>query len=246
MKKQSISTFLPIFNGFYNTIFDSTSQIDNEVYSINQERREKRLDNIDYEALKIDNTSYENEVSKELCYILENELENFVTKIVYEKLISPKTYNFSNDSIDVVIEPKTKAIKKYIYEYKEKFIQYLKNNYTSYDGFFSHFSNDFDTWKNDTNNFTNFSKNGHILGSILQFIALNEGITEFNLYDRLEVHISSYIENYDLLVSNPSCNKCNSIIEDINIIKDKEKYFKLTNKNCTVFCTSCLEKLIYA
>lgn len=238
MKKQNISTFLPIFNGFYNTIFDSTSQIENEVDFINQNRIDKGLNNIDYEALKIDNESFENDISKELCNILENELKDYVTKIAYEKQ--------AKNSIDVVIEPKEKAIKKYIYDNQVKYIEYLKARYTSYDGFFSHYNNDFDSWKIDTENFSNFGKNGHILGSILEFIAINEGITEYTLFESLEVYISSYILNYDLLVSNPSCNKCNSIIEDINIIKDKEKYFKLTNKNCTVFCTSCLEKLVYA
>ena len=245
MKKQSISTFLPIFNGFYNTIFDSTSQIDNEVYSINQERKDRGLSQIDYEALRFDNSNYEIAVSKELCKILESELSDYVTKIAYESLKKPKTYNFSNDSIDVIIEPKVKAIKSFIYANIEDYKTYLKKRYTSYDGFYSWYNNNFDSWKTDTNDFTNFSKNEHILGSILEFIAIKEGITEYTLYENLEVYVTEFIENYQSLLDLPSCNKCNNIIEDKEVLKAKDKYFKIMNKNCTCLCTDCLN-LVYA
>jgi len=49
---QKIETYLPIFSGFYNTIW----QYDDEsaIYFINQEREEKNLNNITWEHLEID------------------------------------------------------------------------------------------------------------------------------------------------------------------------------------------------
>ena len=243
MKNQSIKTFLPIFNGFYETIWASDNQLENELYSINQERKDKGYSPIDYDCINFDNEAYEIEVSKRLCQLLEGELSDYVTKIVYEKLESPKTYNFSNDSIDVIIEVKAKEVKKYIYKNIESFKVYLKNNYTSYDGFMSHYDNDFESWQSMTKDFSDFSVNGHVLGSILQFIAINEGIDEFSLYENLEVYVNEFIKNYDTL-GLPSCDKCHKIIEDINIITDYEKYKKIIGTIPTVFCPDCLNNYV--
>jgi hypothetical protein len=240
MKNQSVKTFLPIFNGFYGTIWASDNQLENEVYYINQERKDKGYSPIEYDSIDFDNEAYESEVSQRLCHLLEQELSDYVTKIAYEKLVSPKTYNFSNDSIDVIIEVKAKEVKKYIYKNIESFKKYLKDNYTSYDGFMSHYDNDFESWQSMTKDFTNFSVNGHVLGSILHFIALNEGINEFSLYENLEVYVTEFIKNYDTL-GNPSCDKCHSIIQDDNIINDYEKYKKVIGEIPTVFCPDCLE-----
>ena len=71
--------------------------------------------------------------------------ENLVTKIIYNKLISPKYYNYSTDIIDVNIEFSQENIDniyKIIKENQNEFDTYIKDNYTSYDGFMSNYSND--------------------------------------------------------------------------------------------------------
>src|SRR5208282_6264854 len=122
-------------------------------------------------------------------------------------------YNFSNDSIDVEVIPKVKAIKEFIYKNKESYEKYLKARYTSYDGFMSHYDNDFTSWQTMTKNFTEFSVNGHVLGSILEFICIKENITENDLYEDIfsNMSLSDYISNLNT-VGNPSCNQCHAII----------------------------------
>ena len=69
---------------------------------------------------------------------------------------SPKEYNFNVDSCDFELELDwdsfVENVIKYIDKNKEEFDKYLHDNYTSYDGFNSFTSNNFDSWLNDFNN----------------------------------------------------------------------------------------------
>lgn len=167
-------TYLPIFTGFYESIFDLDP---NEVLYENE--------SLTYDDLTIDYQSYNIEVSKQLCNVIADKLSDFVHDIKFERLVSPKYYNFSNDSIDVLIDYNKQAIQEYIYENQEAFEKYLKQNYTSCDGFISSFSNSFEEWEKLTKKFKNFRADAHLLGSILQFISENEEITECDLYSEV-------------------------------------------------------------
>ena len=235
---QGIKTWLPIFSGFYNTIWDNDGSIENEIYSINQDRKQGK---IDYDNLKIDHKQYTEDISREVCNQIENVLHDYIEKIEFENLQSPKQYNYINDSIDCTITPKIENIQKFIYENKGKFSLYLKNKYTSCDGFISHYNNDFLSWENDTNNFTTF-ENSHFLGSILQFIAEILNIQEIDIYYNMEIYISSYIENYDQCLNAPVCNKCNKFIENIDILNDISKYKDIVKKYpSNILCNDCIE-----
>jgi len=161
-----IKTYLPIFTGFYNTIFDIPEDIQD-------------IESIDYKK-------YENDVSNQLCEIVENELSNFIKDIEFIKVDSPKYYNYSNDTIDCIITPKKQAILSYIKQNYNNWCKYLKDNYTSYDGFISHYDNNPNS--EDWNLDSLFKK--HQLCSVLNFIAKNENITEFDLLDN-EVYIQA-------------------------------------------------------
>ena len=190
-------TYLPVFTGFYcNNLYEPN--FENEIDYINEIRENKKLKLIDYDNLDFNYNDYENEISKQLCNILENELSNFVNKIDFKNVDSPKYYNYSNDMIICNISPKKRNILKYLKDNKENFIEYLKNTYTSYDGFISNYSNDINEYCNK-----NFLDHKHKLGSVLNFICINEGITELDLYyDSLDIHcISEYINNYESLIN---------------------------------------------
>jgi hypothetical protein len=79
----------------------------------------------------------------------------------------------------------------------------LKKRYTSYDGFFSHYANDFETWENETKEFSDFSCNGHYIGAILEFIAIENKIDECSIaQDILEnIYVLEYVENLDELIN---------------------------------------------
>jgi len=65
------------------------------------------------------------------------------------------------------------------------------------------YSNDFETWEKETNNFNDLSINGHFLGAILEFIARIEKISEENIAMTVleNIYTSEYVLNYDALVN---------------------------------------------
>jgi len=197
METTKFETFLPLFPGFYNTYLESDSAEESELEYINEQRVENGLEPIEWDKCVFDYNEYHQRVSKAYTNAVEKELNSLglVNNIEFQKLINPKEYNFKNDSINVEIDVNIENLQKYIAENKQKFIEYLKDKYTSCSGFISSYSSDFDVWSEDTDTFTNFDCNGHYLGAILDFVLYNEGIGD----DCLELPNS---ENYIIVVTN--------------------------------------------
>ena len=84
MKK--IETWLPVFPGFYGTYYEPDEK--NETEYINDEREKNKLTELPYDAIIFDYREYENNISELACNVIESELSEFVTKIVYQKLAS--------------------------------------------------------------------------------------------------------------------------------------------------------------
>lgn len=190
-----VKTFLPIFTGFYGSLWEDYLTSDGEAEHYNLP------DDFDFYKY-VDYNKYFNHLSSQFCNIVEKELTGFVHSIEFEELISPKYYNFTNDSINCTIKPNTLAIRNYIFNNQEQFKQFLKDNYTSRDGFSSFHSNNFDDWVILTDNFTDLNHDTHHLGALLNFIAQNEDITEECLiYGVIDTHISEFYteEFYKLL-----------------------------------------------
>ena len=204
-----IETWLPVFPGFYGTYYEPDET--NEIEHINQERENNKLTQLPYDAIEFDYEEYENNISESACSVIESELSEYITKIVFQRLSSPKEYNFTNDSIhcEIWLSPDNeKTILSFLENNKDKFAEYLRETYTSYDGFISHYSNDINDWLTDKDLLTG----SHELGSILQFICdmnnvTNESIFEFVLMD-------SYLsaKNYSQCIEEEYCNECNSFV----------------------------------
>lgn len=170
-----IKTYLPVFPGFYGTIFEPSE--DSEIEYVNDERKKKGLPKVDFDDMRFNYDEYRNDVAKKACNFLERELSDYVKSIKFDELRSPRFYNYSNDSINCIIEPKIKPIRKYLSDNSEAFDQYLKDQYTSYDGFISSYDNN----RGDFMEGQPFAHR-HKLGSILEFICQNEGINQESLY----------------------------------------------------------------
>ena len=179
-----IKTYLPIFTGFYESIFEPNE--DSEIDYINELRTENNKSEINYDHIDFDYNKYYLELSEDLCDKVWSELDNFIYKIEFLELKSPKFYNYSNDYIECIITPKKQAILSYIKQNYNNWRKYLKDNYTSYDGFISHYDNNPNS--EDWNLDSLFKQ--HQLCSVLNFIAENENITEFDLLDN-EVYIQA-------------------------------------------------------
>ena len=115
---------------------------------------------------------------------------------------SPKYYNFSHDVNNFNLEADNfKPLIKYCLENKEKFSEFLKEHYTSYDGFMSNTSNNINDWKEDIKNDDETAWGATVRflleneDSILSYDNLREGYvevftdmfyTEYVDYSRLE------------------------------------------------------------
>jgi hypothetical protein len=198
MKTIKAKSWLPVFPGFYNTLFEPDE--DSEIYNINQERAEKGLSEIGYDDVKFDYKTQMVEIAKDCCKFIERELKGFVSKIEFEVVSSPKEYSFTNDGINCTISLSVEnilKIKQYVKDNAKAFETYLKNHYTSYDGFINSYSNDIEDWE-----ITNeLLEHKHKLGSVLQFICRLEEITEEDMYYASENINLFHIENLSELMT---------------------------------------------
>jgi len=193
-----VETWLPIFPGFYNTIFGPDEG--DVICDINSQRQSQGKPEIDYDDCEWDYAEYENEVSKSCTEFIEKELKErgIVTKIEWQRIESPKFYNFTNDSIDVAISlspENTKKIWEYLHKNKEEFQQYLEEKFTSCSGFISFHSNDVDDWFAEDYSILNHSLR---TGSVLDFICKNEELTEYDMREYCTWGGTSYLsaQNY--------------------------------------------------
>lgn len=106
-----------------------------------------------YELTKFD--KYQRDLCKEWIDLVKYQLEtatgNVIKRVGVRKfrLESPKEYNFETDKLVVKIEFNKRALEQWCLKNKpDKFNEYLKENYSSYDGFISFTPNSIDEFKN--------------------------------------------------------------------------------------------------
>lgn len=176
-----IKTWLPLFPGFYGTIWEP--DLSNLEYD--DEENYGDIDYYDY----FDNSAYETAVAKAFTSEVEDILKDYVKCITFEAIYSPKEYNFANDSIHVEVVPKINAIKKFVKEHYDLWCDYLRSHYKSYDGFFSSYSYFAEDWP-----MTVALQHQHQLGAVLQFICeqIVEEDGDIDMYYRCEVYPESY------------------------------------------------------
>jgi len=234
MKKENelkeIVTRLPIFNGFYNTIFSIDNLISDRIEDINQTRLDNNLTLIDsnklFELIEVDNNEYQNDVAVECCNVIEHKLKelNLISSIKFNAIDSPKEYNYINDRIDCTIELSQDNIiniKKYLELNSTWFSQYLHSEYSSRNGFMSFYPNTVTGWIELTNNFTDYS-DYNTLYSVLDFICDTQNINIEYLYYEICDTINLNVLNSDVL---------NTLEYDSEI----DKFIKITNCGKSLF-----------
>ena len=250
MKK--IETWLPLFPGFYGTVFEPYTE--DEIYSINQDRVYKNLiGDISYDHCKFDYEQYESDIAEGCTNIIETELINLgiVSMIICQNVVSPKEYNFKNDSVNIEVHLSDENIiniNKFINDNLDMFTGYLNGHYKSYDGFMSFYSYSLDDWFciNDMVLLPDILNDKHQCGAILDFIIQeylsDEGIDETDvwLYYGCEVYLGA--DNYEELTTKHVCSICNElIIDDGDQLEQIEKYKAITgNIPSEIKCNNCL------
>jgi hypothetical protein len=206
---KTIETYLPVFPGFYGTIFEPNE--DGEIEHFNDLREQNKLTPVKYERFKFDYENYQNDIGRNCCKFIQNELSGFVSSINFETIQSPREYNFVNDSINCEIELSDENIVniiQFLQNNKELFGEYLRVNLTSCSGFISYYSNSLDLWLDQINEALQHETK---LGIILEFICQVNRITYEDMYSACDdVYLS--VKNGDELEYYEYCNICNSFI----------------------------------
>ena len=223
MKK--IETWLPLFSGFYETDWDCDDLIYQELNEINSQRKKNNRLEIEYGEIDFNFQDYENRVGKFCCEFLADNMSEFVSGIEFQKINSPKYYNYKNDSIDCIIsvsKDNIKQIQKSLTDYIEDFKDYLNQEYTSCDGFISFYSNDVDDWLFDPD----LLNDSHTLGAVLNFLLLYvKEMDQYVLYDFFTYSDENYISlkenDFDYYVN----AKCEAEIKREEQNKETERFY---------------------
>lgn len=242
-----MKTYAPIFCGFYET--ELSFEPDYEVREIFEENGlpvslMKRFYFSNPEMIIKENYSkYELDVAKSVCAFLEDKISDMMemeVKIKFERIVSPQYYNFKNDSIDIEIVTDEKKFMKKIHKmlnlHKTAFAEYIKENYTSRDGFISYYDNDSESWLKQE------EYSAHEIGSILEFLLMvfNDDIyEEMVTYVTENVYVGSYVEmanDFQLIMNEV---KFKNIISEYEKITEQMKTYisimKPSNKKITMF-----------
>jgi len=142
MKKYD--TYLPLFPGFYGTMFESEEEA--EIDRINSDRSDAGLEKIDDGSIEFDEDGYRRAIAAKCCNFLSKKLQelNVVQDIFFQDIISPREYNFANDSINIAVGLTVKnrrAIQAYVLGHRKEFQEFLKSRYTACSGFIPSYSN---------------------------------------------------------------------------------------------------------
>ena len=144
MKTIQLEINFPLFEGFYCSQLDLAENVEvgeGDYYCMNEEQ----FDEIDWDKTN------EN-VSKFYLNYFKDELSDFfksigVLSLEFIKVDSPKYYNYSTDKLvcDIKIDKNVfiHELRKYDFGNWE---QFLKDNFTSYEGFISFYPNDPNEW----------------------------------------------------------------------------------------------------
>lgn len=139
----SVETIVPLFDGFYETMFTDYWQHREDIGEM-----------------------FTDEINGKISEIFPS------FRYTFEKVISPKQYNYGTDEIYARADFDMNEIMNYLSSNKDKFDSYAKNNFSSYDGFISFLPNNYDEFVE------NILKAGE--RELSSFIC---GVVEFALYN---------------------------------------------------------------
>lgn len=194
MKAIAYKTWLPKFDGFYETLVTFDNVFEDALYEINDVRGKKGLKDVStWELCTNENYKRYNQDVCKLYVTKVNELINsnlgLNIKISFDSLWSPKEYNFTSDEIYCTIlinKTDQEKIDKLINKGFDFLKKAIKERFTSKDGFYSNHSNDIVRWLDSTDNeyYLNCTyKVGAMFDMLLDYIMCNHITEQCSFYD---------------------------------------------------------------
>lgn len=143
---------LPFFAGFYDSALLNDDMIYyelNDEEALNAHRETLGDDSLTSDDLEINIAQYKEDCARTFCYCLEGYLPSFVKSVIFDKVKSPKEYNFETDSVYATIifdDGWRDEIVKFLEEYKFPMGEIIKEDWSDRDGFISFLPNDIEDW----------------------------------------------------------------------------------------------------
>jgi hypothetical protein len=219
MKVTLNSNLFPIIRvGMYNSNISPDEVFDDYTIIDDKENGYIHYD-VDYFWSNFQNHKYVKRIEELAGEYLNGKIDNgngIDITIKCKEIYSPKYYNFSTDEIvmDVTFN-KTKVL-QVVKKEREIFNQFLKDNYTSYDGFTSFTSNNYDDWLVD------FKENEiRSVGAVLTY--LFQDSIKYNRF-QFEIFVNEGVGYYSEYID--STDYENEVVILKNYVKDN--YVDLT------------------
>jgi hypothetical protein len=212
-----IETWLPVFPGFYNTLFEPS--FDSELEYLKEQK--ELPDTADEGDLLAgwQNAGYEQAVVKCICESLTTRRHNHyfpaeagIINCRLQKVVNPKEYNFGNDSANVEFEIDMELfapwIRDYLKENATAWAKHLVGHYKSCDGFISFYPYGTEVWAEAIESMLSgnpiivpdfrryqVADGAHILGRLLEFYLLNEDEDAVikMYYDMTDINVGEFI-----------------------------------------------------
>ena len=160
--KKTKTIIVPIFPGFYNTIYE----FNHDTFESNLNWELENLSDVPpipdgivdelankVDVYDVDIYKYEGDIGESFCEVLTEhfrDLFNFETfKIKFKEIDRPSFYNFKNDKIIAEVEytdAEATVLEKFIEDHIDDWDVFLRDHFTSCDGFISFYSNDYAEW----------------------------------------------------------------------------------------------------
>lgn len=144
---------IPDFPGFYESILEFPT--DDELYFIEEKYGEFSPEISDKFWDCIDYRGYEKEIGRKYLEAYQDRIwaiAEFMKGFTFEfvGIDSPREYNFTTDKLAVNLKAESESIQFLVHycinQHRTQFDKYLKDNFTSYDGFWSFWPNNTGDW----------------------------------------------------------------------------------------------------
>ena len=178
--KKSVETFAPLFDGFYDSIWDG---LIDDYLEMEAEEKEVKSYSVDYEGY-----------AKGIVIAIDQALSELGLDIdlEFQSLVRPREVNFQTDSINVKVNLDFDKFISMVADKRKEIAPILKERYSSRDGFYSYHSNNFEEWFDDLLN--NFENELHKVGSMLEILCEIEEVTTEDVVDAFTSN--NYVGNY--------------------------------------------------
>lgn len=173
MKMKEFTTFLPLFTGFYGSVWSDTLDFESGV--LDEEYGSEQ----DYDYQRFFRELASNIVAK----VMEFTPKELIASVKEANLISPKYYNYTNDRIEVTVTANVKALQDYCRENGGGFSGYIHEVFTDRPGFISHYPNDANDWLDNREGNMPDEGDFNYVGTLWDFYLRNEGYTGDDLYE---------------------------------------------------------------